>query len=364
MKTGIKMTIVMVLFACLFLLYGKIGPASAVSGSDGRAHSVIKGDTLWDVTESYLANPFFWPKVWQYNPHIENPHLIYPGDQVNIPSPEELAQMGEGKMIVSRRGAPGIEGQIAYVGGYLVERDLFESSGFILPSGEDEGDAAIISTWEEKTMLTDRDLVQVNVGSRDGVKVGDLYQIVHVGETVVHPVTRVKLGKKASIQGILKLTYVEEKLSEARIIKAYKASLVGDRIRPYQMKPLIGANDLSTEDKSIQGVIVENTYAIGKTNLAVRDTVYIDVGTEDSVMPGDRFIVYRGGKPTQVSKEDAFKSGIEQFPPSIMGELVVLKSAKNTSTAVVVEELNEINPGDKIKYSPRSLPPIKKYDLE
>ena len=47
----------------------------------------------------------------------------------------------------------------------------------------------------------------------------------------------------------------------------------------------------------------------------------------------------------------------------IMGELVVLSTMKNTSTAVIVEELYEITPGDHVKYSPQSLPPIKKYDI-
>jgi hypothetical protein len=363
MKTGFRMLAVTALFVSLFFICGVGDPVGAASDSEKKTHSVVKGDTLWDVAEKYLANPFFWPKVWQFNPQIANPHLIYPGNQVRIPSPEEL-ESSETKEVAKEAPprAAIIQGPMAYVGGHLVERALFEASGFILPYGEEAGIGAIVSTWEEKTLLVERDLVHVNLGARDGVQSGDLFQIIHVDdEHVMHPVTRIKLGKKASIQGVLKITNVEEKLSSAIIIKVYNYAVVGDKLRPYQPKPLIGLDDLTQEDKSINGVIIKST--LGKSNLAVRDTVYIDVGSNNAVTPGDRFIIYRGGLPFQVSKKDMHKSGIENFPPDIMGELIVLKTMEETSTAVVVEELYEITKGDRIKYSPRSLPPIKKYDF-
>jgi hypothetical protein len=357
MKSRFQSTIYAVLFACFAA--GVIGLAGPVLGSNGQTHRVIRGDTLWDVTNQYLANPFFWPKVWQYNPHIENPHLIYPGEQVRIPTREELERMGI-TGITPAMPTSSI-GNLAFVGGHLVERGLFESAGFIA-SPEDEGwDGAIVSSWDEKNLMVERDLLHVNVGTREGVKAGDLFQVIRVGEPILHPVTEENLGKQATVQGILKITAAEEKLSIARVIKAYDAVEIGHKIRSYHPAQLLAPQDLSTESKSINGMILKNT--LDKKVLAVRDTVYIDVGSEAGVAPGDRFVIYRGGEPFQVSHPDALSAGITKYPVDIMGELVVLAAGKNTATAVVVEELFEITPGDKIKYSPRSLPPIKKFAI-
>jgi hypothetical protein len=49
-----------------------------------QEYVVEKGDTLWDISAIYLDEPWLWPELWQLNPQIDNPHLIYPGDKLSL----------------------------------------------------------------------------------------------------------------------------------------------------------------------------------------------------------------------------------------------------------------------------------------
>ncbi|MBN8483014.1 MAG: LysM peptidoglycan-binding domain-containing protein [Xanthomonadales bacterium] len=59
---------------------------AATQWADGAPNRYVvrKGDTLWDISAKFLAKPWHWPEIWQLNPQVRNPHLIYPGDELVI----------------------------------------------------------------------------------------------------------------------------------------------------------------------------------------------------------------------------------------------------------------------------------------
>lgn len=79
MINKIYMTIGMTLLsAALFAEELQLNP------SHPESYTVVKGDTLWGISGRFLTKPWLWPQIWQANPQVKNPDLIYPGNVLTL----------------------------------------------------------------------------------------------------------------------------------------------------------------------------------------------------------------------------------------------------------------------------------------
>lgn len=70
--------------AVAMLTVATYATAVEVNGGHPETYVVQKGDTLWDISARFLKKPWLWPEIWQANPQVKNPHLIYPGDVLSL----------------------------------------------------------------------------------------------------------------------------------------------------------------------------------------------------------------------------------------------------------------------------------------
>lgn len=335
MNTRLRYSI-SVFFVLLFAL-----PAMLLAAEEPVEYIIKKGDTLWGISDRFLKDPNYWPSLWSKNPDVTNPHLIYPGQKVRFV---------DGRMEIVPESEAG--GQKASTGEQpqpeQAEEKIFTARGNegSLLEKELKPAGRIIAGQHSRIILGEDDIAFTDIGTVNGGVEGQKYSIIRKSTTVSHPVTSEIIGIKYYPLGTLQLSRVARDSSRAIITRSFKEIEPGDLLMPYRevkRREII----LKSASAPVKGMIVE-TYS-GNNVVAAGDTVYLDLGKKDGVEVGNLFYVVR-----QVTVEKMMvHTHVKQFPYEVVGALLVVKTGKRTSTALIIKSIDAIFKKDKVVTAPK-----------
>ena len=79
------------------------------------SYTVVRGDTLWDISDRFLKEPWRWTEIWGYNPQVVNPNLIYPGDKLALKyvNGKPTLSLTRNNQLVSPGSVPGVRASSA-----------------------------------------------------------------------------------------------------------------------------------------------------------------------------------------------------------------------------------------------------------
>ncbi|HET6439889.1 MAG TPA: LysM peptidoglycan-binding domain-containing protein [Anaeromyxobacter sp.] len=338
-------------------------------------YTVHSGDTLWDLAGRFLNNPWYWPKIWSYNPDIPNPHWIYPGNvirffssgeeaptQVTPATAEEKAEAEEEEpeaepakeledLSRADMAAPVSADEkdaVSVVGpnkiGYIPPRGtFFRRDAFVTPRELQES-GSLQASFEEKAMLSVPDRAYAKFQNSGGIKLGETYAIYRTMRPVKHPVTGELLGYQSSILGAGKVVAMDDKAATLTITASYEPIERGDLLGPWTEKPYRVVAPRPNA-KALKGYIVSAPEEV-LTQFAEHVVVFVDLGKAEGVEEGNRLTVVRAGDAE--SRPIDRPGWDEKLPVEDVGSLLVIDVREHASAALVTRSLRELNPGDRV----------------
>ncbi len=345
-------------------------PAEFPAGA--QIYTIVQGDTLWDLAARFYNNPYLWPQLWELNRYILDAHWIYPGDPLVVtievtpvetiteavpppagetPGPTEPPRGTQRADAAAGRPVPlGAESDI-YCGGYISDPE--ESFGYAIIGSEYENLSPTLgnrpgqlrgiygSVDAVKVGLATGDIVYLDGGRGAGLSPGSVFTVVAPGQLVAHPVTGRLVGRLYRYQGRVRVLSVQEVTAIAEIILACDPIIVGAYLKPYEPEPVpLGRRtamrpvNLPASEAQLAAAAVILTSDENLVSLGEDHVVYIDRGSQDDVLPGDIFTVYRLNRPG--------------LPPVVVGELAVLSVHSSTALARIVTSRHAIYVGDRL----------------
>jgi hypothetical protein len=306
-------------------------------------YTVVKGDTLWDISGRFLKKPWRWPEVWQMNrDEIKNPHLIYPGDVIVLDmsgaSPSlKLLVRGKGgretiKLSPSARSEDISAKAIPAIPPAAIEP--FLSKPLVIEQHGLADAPRIIATQEDRVSLGAGSTAYVTGLTSDK---GNRWQIYRPGKTLVDPESREVLGHEAIYLGEARALAFGE-VSTIEIEKSTQEINRGDRL-VVAPSPTFPTYVPHAPEQPVKGRIIA-AYK-GVAEVGQNEIVTINRGARDGLETGHVLAILRGGHIVQSPKAYGesgrnMKTAV-RLPDERYGVAFVFRTFDRVSYALVME---------------------------
>jgi len=303
-------------------------------------HTVMEGETLWDITESYYGDPYRWPQIWSYNPEITNPHWIYPDLELRLRPTDgnvvETAPTGFKRASVGRGGD-----QAVYMAEYgFLNDDALEDAGFIIGGNE------------EHMMMVDTDMTYVRFHAGVEPEIGRVYTVFRKMQEFERESW--EKGELVRILGEIRLLDYDEERAVGRglVINALEGLERGFRLAPIDRR--FYWVDVVPAERSLRARVVASLYPrkLPSTN----QIVFVNAGSEQGVVLGNRFYIVRQGDEWRRSAEGRIGREIEttvplpdppkHYPWEVIALGRVVNVQPNTSAILLEKATRAVRMGD------------------
>ncbi len=324
-------------------------------------HTVVRGDTLWDISGKFLQHAWCWPQVWGMNKEqIRNPHWIYPGQVVYLD--RAAGRLRLGRPVGESAGAGGSSnvklspqlrteglGQQAVPAIPSNVIEPFLSQPLIIEEGDMKDAPRIIATQEGRVMLGKDDKAYV----RGDIHSGTSFQVFRPGTPLKDPDTNKIIGYEAAYLGTIKLERAARTPDEAHmftVVSVKEEMGVGDRLLPVPPTPILNYVPHPPE-KQVRSRII-SIYG-GVSHAGQNQIVAINRGRKDGIDLGTVLELYRYG-PTVSDRTDKgsfwsfgnFGKKQVKLPDTLYGNLFIFRVFDTVSYGLVMQVADTVQVGD------------------
>ncbi|EOX1297566.1 LysM peptidoglycan-binding domain-containing protein [Vibrio cholerae] len=295
-------------------------------------YTVVKGDTLWDISALYLDSPWLWPRLWQVNPEIDNPHLIYPGDKLTlfwrdgqpVLSLKPMRKLSPQVRVLEKQAVPTV--QEGLVLPYLQSDRLMAKTAL-------QGSVRVIGSSEGRQYLTKQDQLYIS-GVHSEKKWGIYREVAQYqrDDEVMVALRLVAVGELAMTGGNFSGLSLQEQNQE---ILANDIALPEVDLEERQLSTTFYPQPAPVGSEArILGSLEGSQYA-GQNQVVV-----IDQGRSDGVAQGSMFELYQAAVQVKAKQDSSTflseRSNTDVQLPSVkVGALMVIRPYERFSLALI-----------------------------